>query len=104
MLIGKEDGQAETYRTELDMLTGILAPEQALGQTLSNPLHDAEGRRRVLETVIGKLDLSKVMTTFLLLLKPAPPSLKTPLSKLVMQQKKPACRQLPMTLAWKWTT
>jgi F-type H+-transporting ATPase subunit delta len=68
LLIGKEDGQAENYRRELDALTMLIVNEKALFQALTNPLYDNAGRRKVLETVIRKLDLSKVMESFTLLL------------------------------------
>jgi len=48
MLIAQEDGQAEQYRDELQGVAGII--------------------EKVLEAVIEKLSLSKVMTSFLLLL------------------------------------
>jgi F-type H+-transporting ATPase subunit delta len=68
MLIGKEDGQAEKYREELSSLAELFNQGQELGQTICNPLYDAGGRKKVLEVVIGKLDASKVMTSFMLLL------------------------------------
>ncbi len=68
LLIGKEDGQAETYREELDGVVRLIAEEKALNQALTNPLYAAAGRRKVLVAVIEKLGLSKVMTAFLILL------------------------------------
>ncbi len=68
LLIGKEDGQAETYRQELEGLARLIENEKALFQALTNPLYGTAGRRKVLETVIQKLGLSKVMTSFLMLL------------------------------------
>jgi F-type H+-transporting ATPase subunit delta len=68
LLIGKEDGQAETYRQELEGLAELIEKEKALFQALTNPLYDAAGRRNVLEIVIKKLDLSKVMQSFFMLL------------------------------------
>ncbi len=68
MLIGKEDGQAEKYRKELADLTNLMASEQALEQAICNPLYDAKERRRVLQTVVEKLDLTKVVASFLFLL------------------------------------
>ena len=68
LLIGKEDGQAEAYREELDGVSRLIAREKALNQAITNPLYDAAGRRKVLQTVIEKLGLSKVMTAFLMLL------------------------------------
>ena len=68
LLIGKEDGQAENYRDELAAVAGLVAKEKSLEQALLNPLYDAGGRRKVLTAVIGKLNLSKVMSSFLFLL------------------------------------
>lgn len=68
LLIGKEDGQAETYRQELGGMAHLIENEPALFGALTNPLYDFAGRRKVLQTVIAKLDLSKVMISFLMLL------------------------------------
>jgi F-type H+-transporting ATPase subunit delta len=68
MLIGKEDGEAEHYREELAGLTELIAREPMLEQAISNPLYETEARRRVLETILDKLKLSKIMTSFMLLL------------------------------------
>ena len=68
LLIGKEDGQAESYRDELALVAGLVEQEKALDQALTNPLYDAEARKKVLLTVIEKLGLSKVMSSFMVLL------------------------------------
>lgn len=68
LLIGKEDGQVETYRQELEDFSALVQKEAVLGQVISNPLYNAEGRKKVLESVIEKLALSRVMTSFLTLL------------------------------------
>jgi F-type H+-transporting ATPase subunit delta len=68
LLIGKEDGQADSYRDELATVAGLMEEDAALSHTLSNPLYDAEARRHVLMTVIEKLGLSQVMASFLTLL------------------------------------
>ena len=68
LLIGKEDGQTETYREELAGISGILDKERSLEQAITNPLYDAAGRKKVLETIIDKLGLSAVMRSFLMLL------------------------------------
>jgi F-type H+-transporting ATPase subunit delta len=68
LLIGKEDGQAETYREELDGLSQLIASEPDLGRAISNPLYNATDRGKVLEAVIQKLSLSKTMQSFLFLL------------------------------------
>lgn len=68
LLIGKEDGQAEAYREELNGFSELLEKEKALEQVISNPLFDAASRKKVLQAVIEKLEMSRVMKTFLLLL------------------------------------
>lgn len=68
LLIGKEDGQVGTYRQELEDFSALVQKEAVLGQVISNPLYNAEGRKKVLESVIEKLALSRVMTSFLTLL------------------------------------
>jgi F-type H+-transporting ATPase subunit delta len=67
LMIGKEDGQTETYREELNGIAELIQGEKALEQALTNPLYDAGGRRKVLEAIIEKMNLSKVMRSFLLL-------------------------------------
>ena len=68
LIIGKEDGQAETYREELDAFSGLIASEKELEQAITNPLYDALSRKKVLLAIIDKVDISKVMESFLLLL------------------------------------
>jgi len=68
ILIGKENGQAETYRDELDRIISLLDGERMLEQAVSNPLYNTASRRNVLQAVLEKLDLSKVINSFLLLL------------------------------------
>jgi len=68
LLIGKEDDQVEAYREELDAFTGLMVQEKELNQAISNPLYESSGRRNVLQTLIEKLGLSKLMTSFLMLL------------------------------------
>ncbi len=68
ILIGKEDGNAETYREELDTIVGLMDKEPTLEQAVSNPLYNAASRRNVLLAVIEKLSVSKVIKSFALLL------------------------------------
>lgn len=68
LLIGKEDGQIEAYRQELDRVAQLMAQEQQLADTIANPLYKPGERKQVLEKVIANLDLSQVVSTFLLLL------------------------------------
>ena len=68
LLIGKEDDQVEAYREELDAFAGLMAKEKELSRAITNPLYESSGRRKVLQTLIEKLGLSKVMTSYLMLL------------------------------------
>jgi F-type H+-transporting ATPase subunit delta len=68
LLIGKEDGNAETYREELSGFAALLEEQPELEQALTNPLYDAGKRRRILQTVVGKLEVSPVMKSFFMLL------------------------------------
>jgi len=68
LMIGKEDGQAEIYREELDNFSSLVAGSKELEQALCNPLYDAAGRKRVLASLIEGLEVSKVLSSFLLLL------------------------------------
>ena len=67
LMIGKEDGQTETYREELSGIAELIQGNKELEQALTNPLYDAAGRRKVLEAVIEKMNLSKVMSSFVFL-------------------------------------
>jgi len=68
LIIGKEDGEAETYREELDGFASLMSREKDLEQAICNPLYAVSGRKKVLEAVIDKVNVSKVMESFLLLL------------------------------------
>ncbi|RJQ84231.1 MAG: F0F1 ATP synthase subunit delta [Desulfobacteraceae bacterium] len=68
LLIGKEDGQTEQYRQELEKFAQLMAQENHLADTIANPLHNSGDRKQVLQKVIGKLNMTKVMSAFLLLL------------------------------------
>ncbi|GMQ79631.1 MAG: ATP synthase F1 subunit delta [Thermodesulfobacteriota bacterium] len=68
LIIGKEDGQAETYGDELNGFAKLMAKEKELEQAIINPLYSASGRKKVLETVIDKVGISKIVVSFLLLL------------------------------------
>ncbi len=68
LLIGKEDGRAETYREELEGIASLVSENKTLEQTIGNPLYDQAGRKKVLRAIIEKLELSNVMESFLLLL------------------------------------
>jgi len=58
LAIGKEDGQAQTYKGELGDFVKLLDEQQELEMAISNPLYDAEGRKRVLQTVVERSGVS----------------------------------------------
>ncbi len=68
LLIGKADGEAETYRDELDGVAAIIAENKGLEQAITNPLYDTASRKRVLAKVVDALEISSVVKAFLLLL------------------------------------
>jgi F-type H+-transporting ATPase subunit delta len=68
LAIGREDGQAESYKEELGGVAELFGEQKELEDTLSNPLYAKGDRQKVLQVVVGKLGLSKVMESFLLLL------------------------------------
>ncbi len=68
LLIGKDDGKAEIYKQELDTIAKLVANEKGLELALTNPLYNAVARKKVLQLVVEKLNLSKSMKSFLFLL------------------------------------
>ncbi len=68
MLIGKEDGNTEGYRDELGWFSDLLVRETDLKNAICNPLYDAEKRKNVLQRVLEKIEFSKTMKTFFILL------------------------------------
>ena len=68
LLIGKEDGNTETYRDELAGISELVEREKILEQAINNPLYNADGRKKVLESVLNKLEFSRIMKAFLTLL------------------------------------
>jgi len=67
-MIGKEDAKTDQYREELDGVARLMSEQKQLSETIANPLYKHEDRKRVLEKVLEKLNLSKVMSAFLQLL------------------------------------
>jgi len=65
ILIGKEDGQAETYRDELQGIIDLLDENPAFEQTINNPLFDSARRKHLFQTVIQSLEISPVMKSYL---------------------------------------
>ena len=68
LLIGKDDGKAEIYKQELDTIAKLVENEKGLELALTNPLYNAVARKKVLQLVVEKLNLSKAMKSFLFLL------------------------------------
>lgn len=68
LAIGREDGQADTYKEELGGFVNLLEEQKELEQVISNPLYDAESRKNVLQAVVKRSELSQVMASFLFLL------------------------------------
>ena len=67
LTIGREDGQAEMYKEELGGFAKLLEEQKELEMAISNPLYNEESRKKVLEVVVERLGLSRVMTSFLFL-------------------------------------
>ena len=68
LMIGQQDGQAERYRTELQSVAELVAGEPRLYRAINNPLYESAARRRVLESLVGRLNVSAAMSSFLMLL------------------------------------
>ena len=68
ILIGKEDGKAESYRGELNSISELIGREGMLKEAILNPLYDQTGRKNVLKSIIEKVEISGTMKSFLLLL------------------------------------
>ena len=68
LMIGKTDGKADNYKDELNGFASLIASEMVLEQVINNPLYNAAERKKVLSALIVKLNLSKVMASFLKLL------------------------------------
>ncbi len=68
LLISKEDGRTDTYRNELGGFSDLMEQEKSLKEAITNPLYETTGRRNVLQAVIDKLDLTRTMKSFLLLI------------------------------------
>jgi F-type H+-transporting ATPase subunit delta len=68
ILIGKEDGQSEKYREELNDFVELLDKQNQLENAISNPLYITQKRRNVLQAILKKANLSRAMASFLLLI------------------------------------
>ncbi len=68
ILIGKEDGRAEEYNSELESVVGLFDTQEDFERALTNPLFNKNNRKKVLEAVLAATDLSAIMKSFLTLL------------------------------------
>ena len=68
LMIGKENGQSEVYREDLDRVSILVSGKNELEQAIRNPLYDAVSRKNILQVVLNNLSLSKEVQSFLLLL------------------------------------
>lgn len=67
LAIGQEDGNFVQYGEELGGFIKVMA-NQELAEALANPIYPAENRRKILDAILDKLSLSKIMQNFLGLL------------------------------------
>lgn len=68
LAIGKDDGNAETYRSELSGVTRIFCDDQQLETVINNPLYPSVSRKQILQSILQKIEISAVMKSYLLLL------------------------------------
>ena len=68
ILIGQEDGQAKLYNEELESMVGLFDTQEGFEKALTNPLYNKNDRKKVLEAVLGAIQYSAIMKSFLILL------------------------------------
>jgi len=68
LLIGQQDEQTERYRAELQSVSAMVAGDRRLEQAITNPLYDSAARKRVLQSLIDRMTLSRAVESFLVLL------------------------------------
>ncbi len=68
ILIGKEDGKAEDYRTECNTAIKLFDNHSELEIALTNPLFNKNDRKNVLKAITDKIGFSDIMKSFLTLL------------------------------------
>ena len=68
ILIGKEDGKAESYRDEFEQVIKLFDNNSELENALTNPLFIKNDRKNVLSAVMDKIGSSEIMKSFLSLL------------------------------------
>ncbi|MBS0014556.1 MAG: F0F1 ATP synthase subunit delta [Desulfobacterales bacterium] len=68
ILIGRQDGQAEQYREELQAFVDMLDAQPEFAAVVTNPLHSTANRQRVLNAVLDQIEMSAVIKSFVTLL------------------------------------
>lgn len=68
LIIGNTGNQVDAYRDELNGFAVLISSEPELGQVINNPLYNTSDRKKILINLIEKLKISRVMSSFLLLL------------------------------------
>lgn len=66
LLIGRENGESQTYRREIETFTALLNYEKELEHAVSNPVYQISERRQLLSEVLRRLELSDIMRSFLM--------------------------------------
>jgi len=66
--IATEEKQIEKYYKELNQFASIISQNKALRDFIANPVFEQESKKGVVESIIGKLQLSGITVNFLKLL------------------------------------
>ncbi len=67
LALGQEDGNLVKYGEELAAFSQVMR-ESGLADALTNPIYPTDSRNKILKTVLGKIKLSPIVTSFLSLL------------------------------------
>ena len=68
LILGKEDGKALLYGEELNLFVKALEMNKELDQVFFNPIYASTKRKKILGEIIIRLEVSKIVQSFLLLL------------------------------------
>ena len=68
LLIGQANGEAESYRVELEGISRLLNEVKEFEPVISNPSYGTAVRKNILIAIIDKINPSAVMKSFLFLL------------------------------------
>ena len=66
--LGKEKGQTEEFRKELQTFAGLLKKHPILEECLASPLYSAENLKKIIVEITNKTATSKIIQNFLCLL------------------------------------